>query len=75
MSTTRIHVCDFTTVANAQEEHNGKTYYFDFSEMYGPLFLNKKGEVLDKQPGPRSNAFKAFNQWYDGYKCAKANPA
>jgi len=61
-----IYICSSHT-ATGQEEYNGKMYYFDFSDRFGPLFTNKRGDVLDKQPGVRSYAWKAFNAWYDGY--------
>lgn len=43
-----LHICNFTTVANIQR---GKVR-FDFSDMFGPLFIRKNGEPLKNQPQP-----------------------
>lgn len=42
----------------------GRTYYWDFSDMFGPLFTDKDGRELKRQPGVRSHAFKAFEIWH-----------
>lgn len=58
-----IHVCSFTQ-ATGTGEVNGRKYYWDFSERFGPLFTDKDGEPLDRQPGIRSNAWRAFDAWH-----------
>ncbi len=58
-----IHICSFHT-ASGSGGYGGKTYYWDFSEMFGPLFTDKDGNELKHQPGPRSYAFKAFEIWH-----------
>lgn len=55
-----VHICSFTTVANVQRGR----YRFDFSEMFGPLFLSKRGVPLENQPQPGSAAWVAFDDWY-----------
>lgn len=65
-----IHLSSFHT-ASGHGEVNGKTYYWDFSEMFGPWFTDKDGNELSRQPGPRSHAFKAFNAWLDELKKEK----
>jgi hypothetical protein len=55
-----IHICDFTTVADIKR---GK-HRFDFSDRFGPLFLNAKGEPLKRQPQPGSAAWAAFEEWF-----------
>ena len=43
--------------------YKGKLYRWEFSEMFGPTFLRKDGEFLKNQPGPKSYAWKAFEEW------------
>lgn len=43
-------------------------YRWDFSAMFGPLFVRKNGEPLKKQPLPGSPAWSAFQTWYDEKK-------
>jgi hypothetical protein len=59
----RVIVCSFHT-ASGSGGYGGKTYYWDFSEMFGPWFTDKHGKELKKQPGGRSHAFKAFEIWH-----------
>lgn len=56
----KLHICDFTTVADIQI---GKVR-FDFSERFGPLFIRKNGAPLKVQPLPGSASWAAFNDWY-----------
>jgi len=66
-----FHLCSFHTASGCGEV-NGKTFYWDFSEMFGPWFTDKSGKELSKQPGTSSNAYKAFNAWLDELKKEKA---
>ena len=59
-----FHLCSFHTASGCGDV-NGKTFYWDFSDMFGPWFTDKDGTELRKQPGPRSNA---FNAWFDELK-------
>ena len=45
-----------------------RTYYWEFSRMWGPLFTRKDGRELDPQPSVRSNAWKAFEAWHQQLK-------
>jgi len=54
--------CSFTDCAGSGV-YRGKTYYWEFSERFGPLFTNKDGRELDPQPGIRSHAWSAFEVW------------
>lgn len=56
--------CDLTGSAVVR----GKTVYWEHSEMFGPSFTDKDGEILTRQPGPRSAAWKAWQAWYDELK-------
>lgn len=53
-------------------EVRGKMHYWDFSEQFGPHFTDSEGEELKKQPGPRSDAFKAFLRWHTELQDEKA---
>jgi hypothetical protein len=61
-----VHICSSTTVANIQR---GKVR-FDFSEMFGPLFIKKNGDPLKNQPKPTSAAWAAFEEWHKEYRAA-----
>ncbi len=58
-------------------EHAGKSWRFEFSEMFGPALVDDDGEILDRQPtSPRNPFFGPFHQWLwqgrqlDGDRCA-----
>jgi hypothetical protein len=61
--TTRAIACSFHT-ASGSGGYGGRTYYWDFSDMFGPLFTDSEGVEIDPQPGVRSHAFKAFEIWH-----------
>jgi hypothetical protein len=44
---------------------SGKTYRFDFDEMFGPLVLAKNGKPLATQPSERHEFWPAFEAWHD----------
>ena len=44
-------------------DKRGRWVRFEFSEMYGPLFLDADGEPLPVQPGIRSAAWGLFEEW------------
>jgi hypothetical protein len=62
--TIRAIACSFHT-ASGSGGYGGKTYYWDFSEMFGPLFTDAEGNEIEPQPGVRSHAFKAFSLWLE----------
>lgn len=51
--------------ASGSGGYGGRDYYWDFSDMFGPLFTDKDGNELRNQPGVKSHAFKAFLIWHD----------
>ena len=61
-----VRICTFTT-ATGSGTVNGKTYYWDFSEQFGPLFTTKKGEPCRTQPKGGA-AWRAFEKWHAEYK-------
>lgn len=52
---------------------NGR-HRWEFSEMFGPLFVRKNGEPLKNQPPPGSAAWTAFQAWFDARNRAPHNP-
>lgn len=62
-----IHVDSFHD-ASGSGVVDGKTYHWDFSERFGPLFTDAGGKELKVQPGPRTKAFRAFQRWHDELK-------
>lgn len=63
-----------TSFTDAQGEAivNGKTIRWEFSDMFGPTFVDSEGEPLEKQPGVRSAAWKAFEVWHKELREEKA---
>ena len=53
--------------------YKGKTWRFEFSQMFGPLLLNATGEVAKRQPEHEKHSFwEPFNKWLDGGKRCRA---
>lgn len=50
---------------------NGRTYCWTYSEWLGPLFHNKYGDELKRQPGPRNPVWRQFEAWEMGYYCGE----
>ena len=57
--------CSFSDETVKWERSGRKPVYFDFSEMFGPLFTNADGKPLKNQPipTPRSRHWQAFDEW------------
>lgn len=51
--------------------HQGRSWRFEFSEMFGPLLLTAEGDVAARQPDQPNHPFwEPFNLWNDtGRKC------
>lgn len=43
----------------------GKTWRWEFSALFGPLFVTAQGEPLKNQPGPRHPVWKRFEEWHN----------
>jgi len=71
-----MHICDFTTVADVRIVWNGRVVRFDFSRMFGPLFLRlTDGEPKKIQPiNPKCHSWQAFEAWHQQYKIKNKNP-
>lgn len=42
--------CSFSDQRDYEMKWKGRVVRFDFSDRFGPVFLNKNGEPLGKQP-------------------------
>lgn len=54
------HFCE---VPSFTVSYKGKTWTFEYHDYFGPSVLRKDGEISARQPGPRSNFWKAFERW------------
>lgn len=58
-------------------KYKGQWVYFDFSAMFGPLFLSSTGRELVRQPMPDSKnardrkCWEAFEEWQKTSKWPK----
>lgn len=52
----------------------GKRYYWDMHDYCGPLFTDKEGEPLNRQPGSRHPVWPAFNEWLTVYRTERHMP-
>ena len=43
---------------------SGRTYTFDFDSYGGPLFTNRRGDPLKRQPAEHHEAWDAFQAWW-----------
>lgn len=42
---------------------DGKIYTFEFSDRFGPIVLNRRGDPMSKQPGPKNKFWWAVSSW------------
>jgi hypothetical protein len=47
---------------------NGRRWKFEMHPQCGPAMLDARGEIADKQPGPRSPFWHAVTRWAQGGK-------
>lgn len=56
--------CSFAKYAGIEHEFRGKIYRWDFSLMFGPLWLDENFEPLEEQLKHHAcNCWKAFEEW------------
>lgn len=58
-----VHVCSFTTHPEVKILAGGRTFRFEFSKMFGPAMLGKRGDVIAGMPPLRSPFWKALECW------------
>jgi len=51
------------------QDYEGKRYRFSFNPHFGPMFLDKNGNDLKKQPmyTKKSKRWQAFEKWFENY--------
>lgn len=60
----RAFLDSFVDATDSVVGANGKRYYFEFHEMFGPTLTDKKGNILKRQPMNERHPFwKPFNEW------------
>lgn len=65
--------CSFSAAVGVEYEYRGKVYRWDFSEMFGPLWLGEDFEPLDDQyRHPACACWKAFNEWLPAWRETRA---
>ena len=67
-----LMVCSFTDTDTISSP-NGR-HHWDFSWRFGPLFTDKAGRPLKKQPSIHSAKWAAFQTWFDEWKKTHAPP-
>jgi len=51
------------------DDKHGKVWRWEFTSLFGPLFVDKKGEPLKRQPiSSRHPAWKPFEAWHKGFQ-------
>lgn len=64
-----IHICSFTDFADLTIEAAGRLFRFEFSKMFGPMMLGKRGQLLESRPPIRSPFWRALELWCkQGYR-------
>ena len=70
----RIHVCshvDAVGELRVVSEDKVRIYRFEFSEMFGPTFIDIKGEPWKRPPSPNGKIWAAFEAWQATSKWAR----
>ncbi len=64
--------CSHGTFLGEGQDAQGKIWRWEFSGMFGPLFVRKNGEPLKNQPVSKNDhAWEAFTPWHDEFKKAE----
>ena len=68
--------CSFAKAVGVEYEYRGKVYRWDFSEMFGPLWIDEEGEPLAEQYRHHACAcWKAFYKWLGEWRDQQAREA
>lgn len=58
-------LCSFHTASGEGRDINGRLWRWDFSKIFGPVFVDKYGNPLKAQPIKETHpAWGPFNTWY-----------
>lgn len=63
-----VRICSFHDADGDGVDYNGRTWRWEFSRLFGPLFVDQRGSPLRVQPGERSPAWKVFERWYEKWR-------
>jgi hypothetical protein len=63
-----VPICSFHDADGRGTDINGRTWRWEFSRQFGPLFVNPQGKPLKAQPAENSPAWGAFNKWYANWQ-------
>jgi len=58
-----MRICSFSDPQDYRITVAGKVFRFDFSQRFGPLFVDANGRELSRQPGPKREVWKAVTYW------------
>lgn len=56
-------VCTFSDPAIYLINDGARSRYFDWSDRFGPSRTDRRGEILDNQPGERSPFWRSVSLW------------
>lgn len=57
-------ICSCNIPRDGQVQVNGKTVRFEYTRIFGPLLVDRRGEPLKRQPIAENHPFWApFNEW------------
>lgn len=60
-----VRICCFNTSSGEGVDRNGRTWRWDFSPQFGPVFIDKHGRPLKAQPVSENHVvWPVFNAWY-----------
>jgi hypothetical protein len=69
-------VCSLASAVGVEYEYRGKVYRWDFSEMFGPLWLGEDMEPLaDQYRHHACSCWKAFSKWMAEWREQQAREA
>lgn len=60
-----IRICSFHETDGEGVDVNGRTWRWEFSSQFGPLFVDTRGNPIKIQPPEKSPAWPVFQCWYD----------
>jgi hypothetical protein len=65
-----VHICSFTRGIYSLRVPSGEVFRFEFSDQFGPGFIDRRGGLDGKRPPLRSPFWKALQWWcQQGHRC------
>lgn len=59
-----VHICCFTDFSDIRlVTWDGQVFRFEFSKMFGPMMLGKRGQPVEARPPKRSPFWPALHHW------------